>query len=317
MRNAFADEITKIAQGDERFVLLSGDIGNRLFNNYKDSFGNRFFNCGVAEANMISMAAGMALSGLKPVAYTITPFITTRCYEQIHVDICYHDLPVVIVGVGAGFSYAGNGPTHHSCEDIAILRVLPGMNVICPGDSWEVRAAIKAALKCSHPVYIRLGKKGEPVVHSNVPDFTIGKSITVKEGKDVCFLSTGNLLPNVLKAAELLQEDNITARVESFHTVKPLDTETLEEVFVNYKLVLTVEEHSILGGLGGAVAEWLTNAGNGKGRLFRVGSGDCFFHEAGPQEYVREMLGLTGDGIRTTSLLCLDAVENNLPFEIK
>ena len=147
MRNAFATEITALAAADERVVLLAGDIGNRLFDAFKARQPERFFNCGVAEANMTSVAAGMAMCGLRPVTYTITPFVTTRCLEQIRVDLCYHRLPVVIVGVGAGLSYASLGATHHACEDIALLRALPEMEVVCPADPMEVRLALRAALR--------------------------------------------------------------------------------------------------------------------------------------------------------------------------
>ena len=184
MRNAFADELTKLGNDDPRVVMLSGDIGNRLFDKFKDEHPTRFFNCGVAEANMMGVAAGMGMNGLKPVAYTITPFVTTRCLEQIRTDVCYHDAPVTIVSVGGGLSYAGLGPTHHSCEDIAFLRALPNMVVVCPGDAFEVRAALRASLKQDRPVYIRIGKKGEPVVHSGpVADFAIGKAITVPRAR--------------------------------------------------------------------------------------------------------------------------------------
>src|SRR5262245_50146263 len=166
MRNAFADELTKLGRADDRVVMLSGDIGNRLFDKFKDACPDRFYNCGVAEANMMGVAAGMALSGLRPVAYTITPFITTRCLEQIRVDVCYHNVPVTIVAVGAGMAYASLGPTHHACEDISLLRSLPNMKVVCPADAHEVRAAMRAAMHQDGPVYIRLGKKGEPNVHA-------------------------------------------------------------------------------------------------------------------------------------------------------
>lgn len=146
MRNAFAAEVTEIANANENVVLLSGDIGNKLFDRYKEVAPDRFFNCGIAEANMIGTAAGMAMCGLKPIVYTIVPFITTRCLEQIKIDLCYHNAPVVVVGVGGGLSYAGLGATHHSFEDIAILRVLPRMKVVCPGDPVEVRLAVRAAL---------------------------------------------------------------------------------------------------------------------------------------------------------------------------
>ena len=202
MRNAFAAEMTALASEDERIVLLSGDIGNRLFNDYKECCPARFLNCGVAEANMISMAAGMALCGLRPVAYTITSFVTARCLEQIKLDVCYQNVPVIIVGVGSGLSYASLNATHHSCEDIAFLRMLPNMTVICPGDVWEVRLALRAALKQDGPIYIRMGKKNEPVIHPHAPEFSIGKGIDVREGSDVCFLATGTLLPMAVEAAD-------------------------------------------------------------------------------------------------------------------
>jgi transketolase len=297
MRNEFTAELTLLGAEDPRLVVLSGDIGNRLFDKFKAAYPSRFYNCGVAEANMMTVAAGMALSGLRPVTYTIAPFTTTRCLEQIRVDVCYHHVPVVIVGVGAGLAYAANGGTHHSCEDIAILRVLPEMTVICPGDAWEARSALRAALKQDRPVYIRLGKKGEPLVHSDYPDFAIGRAIPLRAGSDVCLLSTGNMLPTVLEAAQRLGEDGISAQVVSFHTVKPLDEECLSEAFRRYPLVATIEEHSVLGGFGSSVAEWLSEQSDARARLLRIGVPDRFLHDAGEQEYAREVFGLTPEAI--------------------
>lgn len=297
MRNAFADELTQLAADDLRVVMLSGDIGNRLFDTYKSQHADRFFNCGVAEANMMSMAAGMAMCGLRPITYTITPFITTRCLEQIRVDVCYHHQPVIIVGVGAGLSYASLGATHHACEDIAFLRALPGMAVVCPGDAMEVRAALRAALQQDGPVYIRLGKKNEPVIHPDVPDLEIGKAIVLREGADTCLLVTGNLLPSALEAADLLAEAGILAQVVSFHTVKPLDEALLHESFARFGLVATVEEHSVIGGLGGAVAEWLADQESSSARLLRIGTTDDFMHEAGGQDHARDLFGLTPGAI--------------------
>lgn len=294
MRNEFAAELTRLAGQDPRLVVLSGDIGNRLFDAFKARAPGRFFNCGVAEANMMGVAAGLAMSGLRPVVYTIAPFTTTRCLEQIRVDVCYHNVPVVIVGVGAGLAYAANGVTHHSCEDIAFLRVLPHMTVVCPGDAWEAAAALRASLRQDGPVYIRLGKKGEPLVHPGPPPgFALGRALTVRDGTDVCLLSTGNMLPVVLDAAGLMAAAGVSARVVSFHTVKPLDESLLAEVFGAYPAVLTVEEHSVLGGLGGSVAEWLADQPRPRARLHRVGTADTFLHEAGEQEHARERFGLT------------------------
>ncbi len=297
MRNAYADEITKLAADDPRIVLLVGDIGNKLFDSFRERFPERFFNCGVAEANMISMAAGLAMNGLRPYAYTITPFITMRCLEQIRVDVCYHEQPVVLCGVGSGLSYAANGATHHSCEDIACLRSLPGMSVVCPGDATEVRLAVRAAAKERGPVYLRLGKKGEPMVHLTPPDFRIGKVLPVRDGREVALLATGSILPVAIAAAERLEAAGISAQVVSFHTVKPLDTEYLADAFARFRVVATIEEHSILGGLGGSVAEWLADQEGPRARLVRIGTPDTFLHEAGGQTHARRLVGLTAEAI--------------------
>ncbi|MCG3203767.1 MAG: 1-deoxy-D-xylulose-5-phosphate synthase [Elusimicrobia bacterium] len=297
MRDAFANEITLLGK-DPRVVLLSGDIGNRMFDKYKAQFPDRFYNCGVAEANMIGLGAGLAMSGLRPVAYTINSFITARCYEQIRVDLCYHKVPMVLVGVGAGLCYASLGATHHSCEDIAMMRVLPEMTVLAPGDAWEVRGAIRAALKHNGPVFIRIGKKGEPVVHTAVPDFVIGKAIRVRTGSDVCILSTGNVLPLAMDVSDALGKESISTQVVSFHTIKPLDQSCLSEVFKSFKLVVTLEEHSVLGGVGGAVAEWISDQPRFQAKFHRFGTSDVFLHEAGEQEHAREVFGLTVLGLK-------------------
>ncbi|MBX9963536.1 MAG: transketolase [Burkholderiales bacterium] len=297
MRNAFADEITKLGMADPRVVLLSGDIGNKLFDKFKQHNEERFFNCGVAEANMMGVAAGMALSGQRPVIYTITPFTTTRCYEQIRVDACYHNAPVIIVGTGSGLSYAELGPTHHSCEDLAIMRVLPNLTVLAPADEVELRLCLRAALELDGPTYMRIGKKGEPVNHSTPPAFAIGRAITVRDGTDACLISTGTVLAVATGAADILAAQGIRARVESFHTVKPLDQDTLSEVFERFAVVGVVEEHSRIGGLGGAVAEWLAARGGARGRLVSFGTSDEFMPEIGSQHYARARYGLTAKNI--------------------
>jgi transketolase len=298
MRNAFADEITQLGTLDQRVVLLSGDIGNKLFDKFKLNNPGRFLNCGVAEANMIGVAAGMALSGLRPILYTITPFITTRCYEQIRIDLCYHNLPVIIVGTGSGLSYAELGPTHHSCEDLAIMRVLPGMTVLAPCDSTELRFLLRAALNQDGPVYIRIGKKGEPPIHSDsVPPIGIGRAVRVREGSDICLLAAGTIMGEVVRAANLLAEKGISARIDSFHTVKPLDTSSLHEAFANFPLVAVVEEHSRIGGLSGGIAEWRADQDGKLAKMIRFGVRDEFMHEVGHQAYARAKYGLDAENI--------------------
>ena len=296
MRNVFAAEITKLAQEDARVVLMSGDIGNKLFDKFKQIDERRFFNCGVAEANMMGVAAGMALSGLRPVIYTITPFTTTRCFEQIRVDACYHHAPVIIVGTGSGLSYAELGPTHHSLEDLAILRTLPGMSVLAPCDPIELRLSLRAALSQDGPVYIRIGKKGEPAIHPRDPDFQIGKAIVVRAGSEVALLSTGTMMPEVLMAADLLEASGISAEVVSVHSIKPLDAGYLASAAQRFKLIATIEEHGLIGGLGSAVSEWRA-ASDATFRQLSFGTPDEFMHEVGSQAYARAKYGLFAQNI--------------------
>lgn len=296
MRNAFADEVTKLAATDTRLVMLSGDIGNKLFDNFKKVDERRFYNCGVAEANMMGVAAGMALSGLRPFVYTITPFTTTRCFEQIRVDACYHNVPVTIVGTGSGLSYAELGPTHHSLEDLAILRTLPNMSVLAPCDSNELRACLRAALQQSGPVYIRIGKKGEATIFNEVPALTIGKATTVRPGNDVGLLCAGSLMAETLAAADMLAAQGISAEVISMHSIKPLDTEYLAAAAARFKLIATIEEHGLIGGLSSAVSEWRARA-NAPIRQLAFGTPDEFMHEVGSQDYARRKYGLTASDI--------------------
>ena len=299
MRNAFADELTQLAATDERVVLLSGDIGNRLFDRFQEQSRDRFLNCGVAEANMMGVAAGMGLSGLRPVVYTITPFTTTRCFEQIRVDVCYHDAPVVIVGTGSGLSYAALGPTHHSLEDLAILRTLPGMQVLAPCDANELRSLLRAAISSGAPTYIRIGKKGEPAVHSAPPDLRIGEALVIRPGNHLALVCSGTILPTALAAADRLAADGIDCEVTSMHTIKPLDTAYLDDAAGRFGLIATIEEHGRIGGLGGAVAEWAADTGAGT-PLLRFGTPDEFLHEVGSQSFARSRFGLTPEDIAKT-----------------
>ena len=293
MRNAFADEILKLAREDARVVVLSGDIGNRLFDKFKSEFPDRFYNCGVAEANMISMAAGLASCGLRPVCYTITPFVTTRCLEQIKVDVCYHRMPVLIVGTGSGLSYASLGSTHHSFEDIAIMRVLPDMSVLAPADANELRSCLRAALASDAPGYIRIGKKGEPVLFPEPPPFEIGRWRIAASGERVCLLACGTSLEAALTAATDLQAGGLRPQVVGCASVKPLDEDFLRAAATNFPVLITVEEHSLIGGFGSAVAEFLADTGLSRvTRLLRAGIPDYFLHDCGEQDHARKLCGL-------------------------
>ena len=310
MRNAFADELTTLAQGDSRIVLLSGDIGNKLFDSFKNNDQARFYNCGIAEANMMGVAAGLALSGLRPVVYTITPFTTTRCFEQIRIDVAYHEAPVIIIGTGSGLSYAELGPTHHSLEDLAILRTLPGLVILAPCDEVELRLGLRAAIKQSKPVYMRIGKKGEEKIHSSNPNFQIGKSIKIRNGKDVALIGTGTIMSTVIAAAKNLESNGISTEVVSMHTVKPLDIAYLDLISkANFSLVATVEEHGLIGGLGGAVAEWKSLTGS-KLPHIQFGTPDSFMHEIGSQAYAREKYGLTSTNIANVIQLKFNELSN-------
>jgi transketolase len=305
MRNAFAAAVTALAD-DPRVVLLSGDIGNRLFDDFKRRAPERFFNCGVAEANMTTMAAGMALCGLRPFTYTIAAFATARALEQIRIDVCYHNVPVVVVGTGSGLSYASLGPTHHCLEDLAMLRALPNVAVVCPADAAEVRAAVPALLRLDGPAYLRLGKKGEPSVHREPPAFVIGRGIIVREGDGACLLGTGTGVALALEAAALLERNAVSPRVVSMHTVKPLDEGLLGEAFDRFDVVAVIEEHGLVGGLGGAVAEWLARRPvPARARLLAFGTADAFVSQAGGQPYARRQLGLEPDLVAVRVLAAL------------
>jgi transketolase len=297
MRNVFAKTVTQLADKNPNLVLLAGDIGNRLFDNFKEKHNNRFYNCGVAEAGMTGVAAGLASCGLQPITYTITPFNTLRCIEQIRDDVCYPDLPVIIVGTGSGLSYSNLGVTHHSMEDIGTMRMLPNMHVVCPADPVEVQLAVVDALRLKRPTYIRLGKKGEPVVHTEAPPFKIGEGITVRQGNDIVLLSVGNMLPVAMQCAELIAETGALIRVVSLHTVKPLDEPLLEELFSDYRIIVVLEEHAVTGGAGSAVLEWGCFKQQDLNKVRCFGGPDRFLTACGNQQQARDQIGLNAEAI--------------------
>jgi transketolase len=299
MRTAFVEELTGLARENPAVVLLTGDLGYTVFEPFQAEFPERYVNCGVAEANMLGTAAGLAREGLRPFVYTFIPFAIFRALEQIRIDICYHELPVTIVGLGAGYSYADMGATHHAVEDIAVARSLPGLCVICPGDPWEVRGAIRALAAHDGPAYLRLAKRGEPVVHGAEArdEFRIGRALVLQDGGDIALVATSNMLPVAVEAARHLKADHaIRATVVSMHTVKPLDERCVRRLAERCRAIFTIEEHSVLGGLGGAVCEVVADIPT-RCTVHRIGIPDRFVHVSGSQAYYREQCGLSPDGI--------------------
>lgn len=297
MRNAFISELNELAGKQKSLILLAGDIGFKVFDKFRDTYPDKFFNCGIAEANMIGMSAGLAMAGFRPFVYTIIPFLTMRAFEQIRVDLCMHNQPVILVGVGGGLSYDTLGPTHHAIEDVAIMRALPNMTVIVPSDPDEVKQAIIQAYELKKPVYIRLGKNGEPPLTLNCSsEFKLGRARVLREGEDVAIVGCGPILKIALDAAEILMSQGISCRVVDMHTIKPLDNTQIIETANKVRAMITLEEHSILGGLGSAIAEII--AENGLQLPFRrFGIQDRFTTEVGKQEYLLGLNQLTSENI--------------------
>lgn len=300
MRDTFAREITKLASERSEITLLSGDIGNRMFDKFKEVAPERFLNCGIAEANMMSLASGMALSGLRPVIYTITPFTTTRCLEQIRVGVAYHQAPVLIVGTGSGLSYAELGPTHHSLEDIAILRTLPGINILAPADSIELSVQLREALCSPYPSYMRIGKKGEPDLHTSNSNLGIGKASFLRKGTDLLVLGIGPIMGEALQAANQLSAAGHSIAVATLGSVKPLDLDFLHSMKSTFTHWVTLEEHGLTGGCGSAISEWITDNNVSNISLHRLGIPDIFIHKLGNQAYTRKRYGLDAAGLVST-----------------
>ncbi len=298
MRNSFANLITEIATHRDDICLLSGDIGNKMFDKFKSVAKSRFYNCGIAEANMMSVASGLALCNLRPIVYTITPFTTTRCLEQIKIGVAYHQAPVIIIGTGSGLSYAELGPTHHSLEDIAILKTIPDINVLAPSDSNELIAQFKEAINSKFPTYMRIGKKGEPTIYKDIHELGIGKANLIKKGKKNLILATGTILSEAIKAAEMLEKKNISVGIAGVGSIKPLDEDFLTEMTKNYSNWFSVEEHGLIGGFGSTLLEFLSDKKlNKKVDLTRLGVPDQFIHKLGNQTYTRNFFNLDAEGI--------------------
>lgn len=296
MRDQFIRTLRQLAEKDRNIELITGDLGFNVLRPFWEAVPDQFLNAGIAEQNMTAMAAGMALEGKTVFTYSIGNFPTMRCLEQIRNDCAYHGANVKIVCVGGGLAYGGLGMSHHATEDLAVMRALPGVTVFAPADGQEAVAVAKAAAEYPGTCYIRLGRGREKQVHQSLENFQVGKAIPVQEGSRVAIFSTGDIFTEVDAARELLAKEGIIPTIYTFPTVKPLDTDTVRACAKEHELIVTCEEHNVVGGLGSAVAEVLARTSH-RARLMPVGMEDTYCTAVGSQSYLREQYGLSGGQI--------------------
>lgn len=309
MRKTCLDMVYTLAQRNPRVVFIGSDLSPGLLKEMQDEFPTRYYMEGVAEQNLIGMAAGFAMDGYLPYVNTIATFITRRCYEQVALDLCLHNLPVRLIGNGGGVVYAPLGPTHLAVEDFAILRALPNMAIVAASDAEEMKRLMDVSLDWPGPLYIRLGKGGDPIVSRPEHGFTIGKAIPLRRATrsgHVAIVSTGIMTGHALDAATRLEAAGLSTSVLHVHTVKPLDLPAILEAIEGAALVVTVEEHSRIGGFGSAVLESLAEARPGRlPHVLRLGLPDAFARHYGSQNDLLQLAGLTGPQIAATAQAAL------------
>ena len=305
MRDAFFEALAELAADDERVWALTGDLGIGLFEPVEAAAPGRVMNIGIAEQALVGIAAGLSYAGKLPFAYSIAPFVTSRPHDQIRVDVAMARANVKLVGVGGGVAYGYLGPTHHAIEDLALMRALPNMTVLTPGDPEEARRATRIAAAVDGPVYLRLGKNGEPKLLPEVAPF--GRANVLRDGADVTLASTGTILAETLAAADLLAADGVYATVVHYGTLKPFDGDALAEAAARTGAVVTVEEHTVNGGLGSAAAEALAERGVGA-TLRRIGLQDEFAFAVGSREHLLSRYGIAAADIARGALRLVDTV---------
>ncbi|MBM3229850.1 hypothetical protein FJZ26_05440 [Candidatus Parvarchaeota archaeon] len=294
MRKTFVKTLLELASKDKNTMVVTADLGYSVFEPFMEQYPNNYLNVGVAEANMIGVCAGLALAGKKPIAYSITPFIALRDLEQVRIDVCYHNLPIILVASGAGLCYGSLGPTHHGTEDIAAMRMMPNMTVTAPADPYELGELFTQGYRLNAPFYMRIGRSTEPSVHGedSKPQIKLGKGVTVRDyGGAFALIACGNMVYTGLKALEALHEKGLGGKLISMHTIKPLDASLVQSLGEKMP-VFTLEEHSIMGGLGSAVAECLADANIKPAAFRRFALADSFQKKVGTHEYLRKLNGL-------------------------
>jgi transketolase len=301
MRKTSLDSVYELAKRDERVIFIGSDLGPGVLDSMKKEMPERFFMEGVSEQHIVGMAAGMAMEGFIPYVNTIATFLTRRCYEQVALDLCLQDLPVRLISNGGGAVYAPLGPTHLAVEDIAIMRVLPNMTVVAPCDADEMKRFMDTTLDWPHPIYIRLAKGGDKVISNKKAGFTIGKAILMRDEGEGLFISTGVMTQLALQAAEQLALEGLHCKVLHMHTVKPIDEEALAKLVPEAKGIVTVEEHTRIGGLGSAVLEFCNDfIPETAGRIKRIGIPDKFAKQYGSQNSLLAHWGITVESLCET-----------------
>ncbi len=291
MRNTVVDHITRLAQKNKDIFFVSGDAGFGVLETFQKNFPKRFLNLGIAEQNMIGFSAGLSLSGYKVFIYNIIPFLLYRCYEQVRNDICYQRLPVVLIGIGSGVTYAPQGVTHYSVEDLALAKTLPNLTVCSPADPYEARLCAQFAAASKTPVYIRLAKKGEANIHAVAPQ-SIEEPIVLQEGKGIAVLFHGSISDDVVKAAQELPG----IKFISVPMVQPLNVAALGKALENIETIITVEEHYVIGGLGSTVADWIVDE-ELPFKLQKLGIKHSFIHEIKDRDGMRTFFGIDAASI--------------------
>lgn len=306
MRDTFVRTLVDCAREDKNIELITGDLGFGVLKPFWEKCPDQFTNAGIAEQNMTGVAAGMALTGKNVFTYSIGNFPTLRCIEQIRNDCAYHNANVKIVCIGGGFVYGSLGMSHQATEDIAILRALPGVVVMAPADLVEAEACTKALAKYNGTAYLRLGRGGEKRIHDKIDNFQIGKAIKVCDGENVAIFSTGAIFEEVTIAKEILNQEGISPAVYTFPTVKPIDKDTIQMVADKFDLIVTCEEHNVIGGFGSAVAEQISEMKQKKAYLIRIGLNDEYSIIVGNQKYLRTQYGIDAKNIATRIIEALN-----------
>ncbi|MAV61406.1 MAG: transketolase [Gammaproteobacteria bacterium] len=292
MRDAFIESLSKIAENDKDIFLITGDLGFGVLDNFSEKFPSQFLNVGVAEQNMTGIAVGLALSGYKVFTYSIANFTTLRCLEQIRNDACYHNANVNVVSIGGGFGYGALGMSHHATEDLSIMRSLPNIEVIAPGDDFETKEATKYVTNSNKPSYLRLERASHIYENDLENSFAYGKIRQIREGNDIAVFCSGGVTKVAMNAAKTLSKQNISLSIYSVHSLKAIDVNAVAKVFEKYSGVVTLEENNLIGGLGSAISEICLDNRIYPKSFKRMGLKDIYSSVVGSQEYLRDFYNL-------------------------